>query len=196
MNAPSFPGLAKIDRSVLELAAVALLLFPAIMFFTTVRPALKESEQLRREHRAALLSLKQTSDTRSRSVPDQISGFYASLPDTGKKQSETLAQLAQIAQDSGVSFAQGTYQLVRVDGTRLVRYEISLPVTGGYAQVRAFLAKTLNDMPYMALTQIGFERPKIADSRIEARVKFTLYLKRDLSAGVGAAISEPAGAKP
>lgn len=184
------------ERSLLELAALALLLFPAILFFTTLRPAQKEGEQLRREHRAALLNLKTSSDARPRSVPEQINGFYASLPDAGRKQSETLAQLAQLAQETGVSFAQGTYQLARVDGTRLMRYEVSLPVSGGYAQVRAFLAKVLNDMPYMALTQIAFERPKIADTKIEARVKFVLYLKR---AGIGSAApteTGPPGVKP
>jgi len=184
------------DHSALELVALALILFPVIFFFTTLQPARKEAEQLRREHRAALVGLKANSDARPRSVPEQISGFYASLPDAGKKQSETLAQLAQIAQESGVSFAQGTYQLARVDGTRLVRYEISLPVSGGYAQVRAFLAKVLNDMPYMALTQVGFERPKIADARIEARVKLVLYLKREGSPVASAPAQASPGVKP
>lgn len=170
------------ERSVLELTALALLLFPAILYFSALQPAQRETEVLRREHRAALMHLKQMSDARPRTVPEQISDFYAALPDAGRKQSETLAQLAQIAQDSGVSFAQGTYQLTRVDGTRLLRYEIALPVNGGYAQIRAFLAKALNDMPYVALAQIAFERPRIADARIEARVKLVLYLKRDASA--------------
>ncbi len=180
----------------LELAAIALLLFPVILFFTTLRPAQKEGEQLRREHRAALVNLKAASDARPRSVADQISGFYASLPDAGKKQSETLAQLARIAQETGVNFAQGTYQLTRVDGTRLVRYEINLPVAGGYAQVRAFLAKTLNDMPYVALTQVGFERPRIADARIEARVKLVLYLKREASPAANVPVRASPGVKP
>lgn len=180
----------------LELAALALLLLPPVFFCATLWPAQKEGERLRSEHRAALVNLKSTSDARPRPVPDQISAFYASLPDAGKKQSETLAQLAQIAQESGVSFSQGTYQLMRVDGTRLSRYEMSLPVNGGYTQVRTFLAKVLNDMPYVALTQVGFERPKIADARIEARVKLVLYLKRDVSPAVAVPVRAPSGVKP
>ena len=187
---------ARTDRSMLELAVIALLLFPAILFFTTLRPAQQEAERLRREHRAALINLKAASDARPRSVPDQISGFYASLPDAGKKQSEALAQLARIAQETGVTYAQGSYQLTRVDGTRMVRYEINLPVVGGYAQVRAFLARTLNDMPYVALTQVGFERPKIADARIEARVKLVLYLKSEMSAAVNTPTRASPGVKP
>ena len=119
---PSFPKLANADRSLLELAAVALLLFPAIMFFTTLRPALKESEQLRREHRAALLSLKQTSDTRPRSVPHQTRAVHPHqlVCALRKTHAAVLRNLRQLRQRFALLFAGVRQGCVKA--TDLVRH--------------------------------------------------------------------------
>ena len=40
----------------------------------------------------------------------------------------------------------------------------------------------MNEFPYGAMTQIGFERPRIVESKIEARVRISLYFRRKLPA--------------
>jgi hypothetical protein len=57
---------------------------------------------------------------------------------------------------------------------RLVRYRMTLPVSGTYPQVRAFVVDVLRDVPAAALDDIQLRRD--AAGRIEARVRFSLFL--------------------
>jgi len=48
--------------------------------------------------------------------------------------------------------AQGEYRLTEVKDAHLRRYQLSLPVAGGYPEIRAFVAQALNADPALALT--------------------------------------------
>jgi hypothetical protein len=50
-------------------------------------------------------------------------------------------------------------------------------VRGGYAQIREFVAASLKAVPALALDELAFERPKISETQVQARVRLTLYLR-------------------
>lgn len=88
---------------------------------------------------------------------------------------EELARLFRLAEEHQVQLLQGDYRLEPF-GSLLQVYRISLPVKGGYPQVRAFLAAALNAMPFLALDSIRFERQRIGDASVETQLNFSLFL--------------------
>ena len=59
---------------------------------------------------------------------------------------------------------------------RLLAYEIGLPVRGTYTQVRKFIADVLEQIPAIALDEIVIKREAINVNRIDASIRFTLFL--------------------
>ena len=90
-----------------------------------------------------------------------------------------LARVFQAAAAQELNLDQGDYRLERDRYSKLQRYEIELPVKGTYPQLRHFLAKTLADVPSLALDSVSFNRQKIDDAALDARVKMTLYMREE-----------------
>jgi hypothetical protein len=50
------------------------------------------------------------------------------------------------------------------------------PLRGTYPQVRRFVAAALARVPHLALDTIQFERSKVGEAVVNAKVTFVLYL--------------------
>jgi len=57
-----------------------------------------------------------------------------------------------------------------------VRFQITLPVKGEYLKIRKFLAALPTVLPIVALENVQFQRQKIADPVVEAKIRLVLYL--------------------
>jgi hypothetical protein len=88
---------------------------------------------------------------------------------------EWLAKLYAIGRASGVELPNADYR-VQPTGTRLVRYQLSLPVTATYAQARAFMANALNEVPVLSIDQANFRRVRANDPRLDVEIVMTLHL--------------------
>lgn len=88
-----------------------------------------------------------------------------------------LRRLFDAASGAGLELAQGEYRLTEVKEAQLRRYQVSLPVAGGYPEIRAFVARALNADPALALTAIQLRRERIESPDLEAQLNFTLYLE-------------------
>ena len=82
----------------------------------------------------------------------------------------------QVAETANVEISGSEYRMVRDDGWKLARYEMMLPVRGGYPQMRAFIADALRAVPAMALVDIVIKREGVDSDSLEASLKFHLYL--------------------
>jgi hypothetical protein len=60
-------------------------------------------------------------------------------------------------------------------GARLERYEIVLPVSGSYPQIRDFLKRALADIPVLSLDQVSLRRESRNDSRVRAELRLALH---------------------
>ena len=90
---------------------------------------------------------------------------------------DVVRELHAHAQSAGLLLERGEYLPVQEASTKLVRYQIVLPVKGSYPQVRSFLASAMRDMPELALDGIGFQREKGASAQLEVQLRFTAFLR-------------------
>jgi len=88
-----------------------------------------------------------------------------------------LRRLFEAADETGLELPQGEYRLTEVKDAHLRRYQLSLPVSGGYPEIRAFIAKALNADPALALTAIQLRRERIESPDLDVLLNFTLYLE-------------------
>jgi hypothetical protein len=157
------------------LAGLALLACVVAFQGLAVTPLESEETKLRAEleQRLARSGLK---GGRGADNGARLQAFYAHFKgDTGKD--EWLAKLHAIAAQSGVELRSADYRL-QATGTRIERYEIVLPVSAGYAQLRAFLKNALEQIPVLSLDQVSLRNEKVADGRLHAEVRMTLHLLR------------------
>src|SRR5579859_111363 len=104
---------------------------------------------------------------------NDIQSFYAAL-DRKESTDIWLAKLYGIARASGLDWHSADYRLLRSRG-RIERYEIRLPVTGSYAQIRAFLEVSLAEIPLLSIDQATFHRRSLSETTVDADVTLTLH---------------------
>lgn len=111
----------------------------------------------------------------ARAPRSQLGDFLAFFPPASSL-SDMLARVQRAARDNGLTLPRGEYRLVREPGFSLARYQMVYPVQGSYAQVRGFVNDVLDTVPAAALEEMALERENVADTTLEARVRFTLFL--------------------
>ena len=87
-----------------------------------------------------------------------------------------LAKLYAIGRATGVELAQASYKSQSAPGGKLERYEIVLPLTGSYTQMREFLKRSLAEVPVLSLDQISLKRENRRDGTVQAELRLTLHM--------------------
>ncbi len=91
---------------------------------------------------------------------------------------EALQTIHAAAARHGVKLSAGEYRLVREGGSPLIqRYQITLPASGAYPDVRAWMATVMNTLPTIAMDELSLTRQDVGSPAIETRVRWTLYLR-------------------
>lgn len=107
-----------------------------------------------------------------------LAAFYRALPPRASAGS-WLEKIYAAGRDASLLLDKGEYKLNPAPDTRLARYEISLPVRGGYGQIRTFVDTVLRDIPAIALDDLQIRRGNITEGTLEARIRFVLYLREE-----------------
>jgi len=87
-----------------------------------------------------------------------------------------LGKIFTVARRQRLGLEQGEYRILRESASGLTRYQLTFPLKGTYPQVRRFVAAALAEVPNLLLDSVQFERRKIGESVVNARVKFVMYL--------------------
>lgn len=111
------------------------------------------------------------------SPEDQLAEFYHRFPVEGCSP-QWLEKLVALAANRGLSLNDGEYKAMHDKVGKLVRYQMTLPVKGEYPQIRKFLTDLPGALPAVALENVQFERQKIADTNVEAKIRLVLYMER------------------
>lgn len=111
------------------------------------------------------------------SPQSSLKAFYGMLPPEQAVVALT-DKIFTIALQNNIEPDKGVYLLKREPSTRLSRYEISLPVSGKYIDIRLYIAQVLNALPTAALDAISFNRPAGDEGRVNAQLHFTIYMGR------------------
>lgn len=169
---------------VLGLGLIALSL---LIWFSWVGPQGVALQNLERENATLKLRIAQIAkagipEQGSQSELERFYRFFSATPVT-----TWLEKLYAAAAVEKLQLDQGEYRLVNDKSAKLLRYQITLPVTGTYVQIRQFIERALNDVPVAALDDINFKRENIAATQLQARIKFTLFLHRDASSSQASA---------
>lgn len=110
------------------------------------------------------------------SANQNLAGFYDVLGEQ-RYTEQQVKVLFDLAAKDGLALNQGEYKSGYDQASRVGTYQIILPVKGQYQSIWQFVLQALRAMPFAALDEISFRRDSVADVAVEARVRFTLYLK-------------------
>lgn len=111
------------------------------------------------------------------STEDQLAEFYRKFP-VEWDSPLWLKKIVVLAQSNGLGLNDGEYKVTRDKVSKLVRYQMSLHVRGTYPQIRKFLTDLPGALPVVALENVQFERQKVGDPDVEAKIKLVLYLEQ------------------
>lgn len=106
---------------------------------------------------------------------DQLTAFYRNFPPQ-RSAPDWLDKIYHAARHENLALNEGKYRAKHQHNGSLIRYKISLPVTGSYRQIQHFLATVMEGIPSVALDGVTFERNKIGDTNVNAKIKLSLYL--------------------
>ena len=166
-----------IGVDVLGVTGIGLALVAGALFASAVLPAQAKIDRLR-----AQLAHVSSVATESPSVGDatarglsQLAMFTRNFP-TVSEAPAWILRLHQIAAHNGLALDSGEYRLTNARDGGLARYQITLPLRGGYAQVRSFLEQVLTQIPAAALEEVTIRRDSVGAHATETRVRLTLFL--------------------
>lgn len=156
---------------------IGLIVFAVAFYFSAVRPAEQARDALRAEAGELERELRMGGSLASREATpsEQLAAFYAFFP-AAATTPELLKRINAAAESKGLVLQSGEYRMQRAAGARLGRYEITLPLKGSYAQIRGFVAEVLAAVPAAVLEEVNLRRENIQSARLEARVRFTVYV--------------------
>lgn len=147
-------------------------------YLSTVRPAQEEAAALQ-WRRAEAMKRGERQSGPGAPVPvttaqiDRFMGFFPGLESTP----DWLRTVYAVAEREQLELLQGTYRLSDDRALGLAQYRISLPVRGSYPQIRRFIAGVLDEIPALSLEEVTFQREKIADGAVEAKIGLALHLR-------------------
>lgn len=93
------------------------------------------------------------------------------------ERSASLKVLFTEAASQGLALNQADYQLLVDEEGGYQKLHISLPIKGSYPKVRGFVEAVLAKLPAASLDEMSFHRGSVKNPNIEARLKFTLFLR-------------------
>lgn len=160
----------KDELGFLGLLGLAGLCVCAAFVLFVVEPLEQRSAQLENELSGKARLLKTVSQ------PIRLRSFYGFF-ERDERLEDWLAKLYASATTAGLDFRNADYRLVE-SRHRLQRYQITLPMSGSYVQVRAFLEAALVEIPVMSIDQVTFRRKQVGDPRVEAEVVMSLHILR------------------
>jgi Tfp pilus assembly protein PilO len=105
----------------------------------------------------------------------QLATFTRSFP-TLSEAPGWILKMHEIAARNALTLETGEYRLTGARDGGLARYEITLPLHGGYAQVRTFLEQVLTQIPAAALEEVTIRRDSVGARTTETRVRLSLFL--------------------
>ena len=105
---------------------------------------------------------------------EKVAAVYQYL---SKEESTTdwLAKLHGIGTATGIQMRAANYKTLPADG-RIVRFEIVVPVSGSYGQIRDFLKRSVAEIPVMSVDQLTLKKEERKSGMLTAELRLTLHM--------------------
>ena len=112
-----------------------------------------------------------------KTVDEQLASFYQHFPDRTQAP-HLLEKVYAAAGEFGLQVQRGDYSVADDRRAGLVSYQVLVPLSGRYGQIRGFVDQVLRSVPTLAVDELGFARERISQSRLDAHVRLNLYMAR------------------
>jgi hypothetical protein len=169
MKALGLPGMAGVALLVISVAG-----YFAVSLIEHARQAQLAQDEVAERKRLTRVNLNPEQITRSPGA--QLHEFYGFFP--GRQQApEVIKSIYSAARAESITLAQGEYKYSPGKAGGIGIYQVNLPVRGTYIQIRKFIVKVLNSVPSAALEDVSFRREEIGRADIEAKIRFSIYLR-------------------
>ncbi|MGE5639340.1 MAG: hypothetical protein ACM30H_04540 [Clostridia bacterium] len=158
--------------------ALILLVLSGVFYKAAVEPLQGRAQRLAAEVERQAGRQDGTGDARAAGTAGKLDTFYQYLR-RDERTTDWLAKLYAIGQATGVELRAGDYRMLPAGekgAGKIERYEITLPVTGTYAQMRDFLKRSLEEIPVLSLDQVSLKRETRNDGAVHAELKLTLHM--------------------
>jgi hypothetical protein len=158
--------------------AIGLLAMSVPVFFSAIRPMQSEQQTIRHNLSSDYDQSVNKKVNRSLETPvEQLAEFYEFFP-SEMESPRLLGLMVEIANKNNLALNHGEYTLVRDSVGQLRRYKITLPVTGSYPQIRKYLSKLIEEIPFMSLENVQFERKDTEELDLQAKIILVLYMRQ------------------
>lgn len=105
----------------------------------------------------------------------QLAAFYQHF-NHDQPLTDWLGKIYGIGESHHLLLRQAEYRVANERGSRLVQYQIALPVNASYPQLKQFIGAVLSEAPVVSLDQLSIQRRKVGDASVDAQLQFTLFL--------------------
>ena len=102
--------------------------------------------------------------------------FVAGFPAADERQAR-VATLLALAVHHALELRHGEFQLGQDKGTGLARYVVTLPLSGSYLQLRAFIEEALAGDAALSLDRLRLRRASAGAAVVEAELTWSLYMR-------------------
>lgn len=154
---------------------LALMAFAAAFTMGGIEPLREEMAELQeRQQRLARMPAKTPAQQAA-----QAKATFANdlaLPSAADALPQVM-RLTELAEQQGLKLRQGDYRLHRDREAGVSAYQMHYPVSGSYVALRQFINSALEQFPALALEEVQVRRNTIGATDVDARLRFTLYLK-------------------
>lgn len=159
------------------LAALGMTVISLGFYLGVVLPAEQDLAGLENQVLALQVKAAMAGRTSRMDPSRQLADFYRRFPTT-QSAPDWLGKIKAAAVSHNLKFLEGNYRLIAEPSGQLEGYQITLPLSGAYPDLRGFIQDVLRDVPTASLDNVSFERQKIGDAGVLATIKLTLYLRR------------------
>lgn len=159
------------------LAGLLLIIGSVSYLIIVAAPKAQQLQQLQMKVDAVKANPKQNVSNRTNNAPSDITRIFYDVLPTQTEASSKISEILRVATDNGLVINKVEYEQP-LSVSPLIQYQIKLPLTGNYMQIRQFINQVLNTLPSIALNDISLKREDIATDLVDAQIKFTLYLQK------------------
>lgn len=158
------------------LIAATLIGFDAVLYSIVLVPALARNDVLAQDIARLRARDAQTASRKVQVDPErELAAFHGMLarPDAIP---QMLDRLHRAAESQGLALQQSEYQPITDPASKLMRYQIVLPLRGKYPEMRRFLSQATQELPGLTLDAVSFQRPTVDVDVMEVQVRMTLFV--------------------
>ncbi|MBV8603425.1 MAG: hypothetical protein JO224_01950 [Pelomonas sp.] len=132
------------------------------------------ADALRRELHAAQLAQRVAPRAADALTPQDPQTWLAELPAAARRQ-ERLADLLELAIRNGLASPRTDYRLSVDAGIGVEHLRVNMPITGHYAQLRAFVEAALAHDPALSLDSLRLQRNGPQNDQVDAELVWSLH---------------------